>query len=234
MSGDTPLCSTLSPAELDATFYFSGYASPRTRPSPQAQAAWDEAKEVCIECPIMLRCRAEHVGEEHGVWGGTDPHERYRLRSNNQRRLLNMAPQERAALAARLYAKAHRADATAWAEGFSPATVRRLIKEHRATLAAAPAVARPEVADVVPLPSQRPVWPQAHPTMGDAWVWWYGRAYGAHYMAETADGAWLRFRFRGPNETPVIRWFKTDEVDMRVALTPVIQEWAQQRKRSVT
>jgi WhiB family redox-sensing transcriptional regulator len=40
------------------------------------------AKRVCAGCPVRVECLAEalRVDERHGVWGGTSPAERARLR----------------------------------------------------------------------------------------------------------------------------------------------------------
>ena len=47
------------------------------------------AKAVCARCPVTERCRdwAVQTGESHGIWGGTTPDERRRLR----RRRLHVA-----------------------------------------------------------------------------------------------------------------------------------------------
>ena len=47
------------------------------------------AKAVCARCPVTERCRdwAVRTGQSHGIWGGTTPEERRRLR----RRRLHVA-----------------------------------------------------------------------------------------------------------------------------------------------
>ncbi|MEO3809870.1 WhiB family transcriptional regulator [Sphaerisporangium sp. B11E5] len=42
------------------------------------QVQQDQAKAVCGRCPVRLACLdyALATGQEHGIWGGTDPDER--------------------------------------------------------------------------------------------------------------------------------------------------------------
>lgn len=43
------------------------------------------AKDICIECPMMVMCREYAIKHEnHGVWGGTSAKERYALRGNRE------------------------------------------------------------------------------------------------------------------------------------------------------
>nr|WP_277628330.1 WhiB family transcriptional regulator [Arsenicicoccus dermatophilus] len=40
------------------------------------------AQQICRSCPAMVECREWAIahGEDHGVWGGTTPRERLRIR----------------------------------------------------------------------------------------------------------------------------------------------------------
>ena len=43
------------------------------------------AKDICIECPMMVACRDYAIKHEnHGVWGGTSAEERFQLRGNRE------------------------------------------------------------------------------------------------------------------------------------------------------
>lgn len=43
------------------------------------------AKDICIECPMMVACRDYALKHEnHGVWGGTSAEERFQLRGNRE------------------------------------------------------------------------------------------------------------------------------------------------------
>lgn len=38
------------------------------------------ARRICAVCPVRLLCLAYGLHENHGMWGGTTPRERQRLR----------------------------------------------------------------------------------------------------------------------------------------------------------
>lgn len=144
--GDTPLCRSLTRASLEATFHSPGPSQTRIVPSPGTQAAWDAAKEVCIECPVFLVCRENCWGEQYGVLGGTDQRERHLYRHRLFRALKAASPQERAAVAARLWrmhtGRHHMTPETiARRTGYSVPVVSGLLQEHQATL---PKAAGPE------------------------------------------------------------------------------------------
>lgn len=61
--------------------------------SDTVQAAWDEAKKICSFCPVASECRRDTLGEEYGVWGGLDEHERYLVRSKPRHRRSVRTPQ---------------------------------------------------------------------------------------------------------------------------------------------
>ncbi|MDP9846279.1 WhiB family transcriptional regulator [Streptosporangium lutulentum] len=63
---------------------------------------WDEqpaqhsalARRICLACPVRLPCLAWAVetGEPDGMWGGTTPTERRRIRSTRERKTAARAP----------------------------------------------------------------------------------------------------------------------------------------------
>lgn len=48
----------------------------------KAEARIERAKYLCQSCPVQQAClsAAMDMNERHGVWGGTDPHQRRALR----------------------------------------------------------------------------------------------------------------------------------------------------------
>jgi hypothetical protein len=42
------------------------------------------AREICMECPVMDKCLKVGMYEESGIWGGTTPQQRQRLRRYEQ------------------------------------------------------------------------------------------------------------------------------------------------------
>jgi WhiB family redox-sensing transcriptional regulator len=47
----------------------------------------ERAKSICFACPVMTECRewAIRKGEDSGVWGGMDEHERRAMKRRNRR-----------------------------------------------------------------------------------------------------------------------------------------------------
>lgn len=69
-------CRKLSNRELERTFWYPGPTDVRGLPGPLALQRWALAKETCRQCPLEYMCAQDFLGEDHGVWGGMDPHER--------------------------------------------------------------------------------------------------------------------------------------------------------------
>lgn len=59
-------------------------------PSPRRGESWTvlaaEAKRVCNRCPVMAACLTYGMDEDDGVWGGTTPSERRRIRRQRRQR----------------------------------------------------------------------------------------------------------------------------------------------------
>jgi hypothetical protein len=223
--GTTALCTTLSEEQLEKTFFFPAarYDMP---PSKAAQAAWDEAKEICLDCPFMQRCALDRKGEEFGVWGGTDQYERYLERRRLSQRRQRSADDVQAAEAARVYAMhaGHRGlpvHEVAFRTGHSVKAVNLMIEAHKAATAAP---VEPE-APVQEVRRSAPVWPADWPPSGDTWVWADGAARSGHVVAVTADGAYTRVKFRGARKAHVIRWFPADQVQIRTQTTVPVAEF---------
>lgn len=137
--GDTRLCASLTREELDGTFFYPGPLFVSSPPSGRSQTRWDRAKEICIECPVFLSCRQNRWGQEYGVWGGLDEHERYLYRRSLMRALGRMTPPQRAALAERLFhacggARAPRLVAVSLRTGYTVPTLKGLLAEHAEAL----------------------------------------------------------------------------------------------------
>lgn len=47
---------------------------------PERGETAQAAKEVCEACPVRQACLAAHLHEPEGVWGGTTPQQRRRIR----------------------------------------------------------------------------------------------------------------------------------------------------------
>lgn len=57
-------------------------------PTDNDKAGIAYAKSICWRCPVQSECfrYAMDQGEQHGVWGGTTPDERFNIRRNETRR----------------------------------------------------------------------------------------------------------------------------------------------------
>lgn len=221
------LCGKFAPEELEKTFWYPGPQDPEKKPTAYAQAAWEQAKEVCIECPIFLRCRAQCWGHEYGVIGGTDQYERHVYRRRMSRLLAKKTEAERADLAAYFHARHARGvgdspDVMARSTGYSTLSVKLMIAEHQERLdAERPAsAAKPRVVRR----NDPPEFPEADPPRADGWVWYVGRAHAGHYVAQSADGVYVRMKIK-PNASQSTKWFPASVVDLRTQIQPVIQDW---------
>lgn len=224
---DAGLCRKFSPAELDKTFNFSA-TTIRSAPAAAAREAWDEAKEVCIECPVFLLCREHCWGQEFGVVGGTDEHERHLYRRRLAAELSKKDDKERAKLAAHFHARhagglGDSVKTMARSTGYSGLAVRALVDEHQALLEQREPKPRPVRAVEAPT-VEVPEFPAAPPPRADGWVWYRGRAHRGHYVAETADGVYVRMKIK-PTAAQTTKWFPAQCVDLRTPIAPVIQDW---------
>ncbi|MFJ4622137.1 WhiB family transcriptional regulator [Streptomyces sp. NPDC088812] len=60
--------------------FFSPGGQPNRKPVKSTQQRWDQAKEICAMCPVRTQCARDTLGEEYGVYGGLDEHQRYLIR----------------------------------------------------------------------------------------------------------------------------------------------------------
>lgn len=177
-------------------FYAPGWGQLDRTPPPSAQARWDRAKLVCARCPVLEECRRDTLGEEYGVWGGLDEHQRYLERKRvTERKLWRKWPEE-----LRLEWGKHLAQL--YSHGFTVADIRKrtglqepvviaLVKEWEASKAApeAPAPKRERRVKVLPpvefpeAPGQRHGWARNGRRIHDGW-----------YAGHTSDGAWVRMQ----------------------------------------
>jgi WhiB family redox-sensing transcriptional regulator len=201
-------------------------------PTPQAQARWNEAKEICQACPVLAECQRDTLGEEYGVWGGLDQRERWLKR----RKLPSQArawPWERRQAHARLFADMRERGATFRdifrLSGCTETLVMELIEElgepdPDAIQASEPEVAAESGVTALPAPKRhRPKWPE-RTGQRDAWVRHDTRVVDAFYIGQTADGRWFRFKcFSGRGN--VNKWFKAEDVLIYRPQAVVITEY---------
>lgn len=216
------LCSTENP-EL---FFVDHGTENFSKPSTRIQRLWDAAKAVCINCPVMLECARDNLGEIEGVWGGLDPAQRVALRkqhATNIRKLTGPVKQEYQDLAWMLRTE----QGLPWTDvariiGTTTEAVTHLYdleKERRedaqqAAEAAQEAISGPpaKVAEVIRL---APVaFPDKDPTNGNAWVR-YGRdVVWGYYLGQTDDDQWFYLKIKLLAQEYSVCWIKAEDVKL--------------------
>lgn len=69
--------------EIDPDLWFPSNENSRIKSSYEAM---NYAKSVCARCPMLVQCLAHAITnkEEHGIWGGSTPNERKRIKTTAQ------------------------------------------------------------------------------------------------------------------------------------------------------
>lgn len=214
------LCRDIDP---DVFFTVSTVQLGRT-PTPDVQAAWNEAKKVCDRCPVFAECRRDTLGEEFGVWGGRDEHERHLER----RKLATRAkrwPQELRLEWGQELARLREAEIS-WSDvrkmtGIGQTLSQQLIAEWREHVRPEPKKSMAKIVDL-PLPDG-PDFPDT-PGRRDCWVRHNSQVADAFYHGQTADGRWIRVQVKaGRGNT--LKWVRSENVRFHDPKPPVILEY---------
>lgn len=58
-----------------------GMKLPKSRSglSKRVLSKWENAQDFCLDCPVMVQCGRDFLGEPEGVFGGLDPLQRHDL-----------------------------------------------------------------------------------------------------------------------------------------------------------
>lgn len=194
-----------------------------TKPSAKVKAQWDRAKRVCRDCPVMLQCARDNLGETEGVWGGLSPADRVPLRAQRSVSVRNLVGQRKVEYAKLAY-DLRNERRLPWSDvarimGVGHTTAQYLntwYTEHLKTKAEAEEKAAEEAreavgATVTELPKP---FPRKGPQSGDCWVRHNRRITSGHYLGQTEDGAWYCIKaklFARENSTC---WFKAEDVKL--------------------
>ncbi|MFD3531948.1 WhiB family transcriptional regulator [Streptomyces sp. NPDC058664] len=210
--------------KLDADDLFFASGGYPSRPAQKAvQDLWAEAKEVCSYCPVLAECRRDTLGEEYGVWGGLDQHQRFLIRkrlSSDER--WKKWPEEKilewgehlAKLRSRgvMYSEIQRQT------GLLPKAVEGLIAAWREHEPAPEPVAEViELPAPVEAPRKRQAWPQEHGRR-HAWVRNHGVITDGWYAGQTEDGKWICMQIWSGRGN-VFKWFKPVDVRFYIPQT---------------
>lgn len=219
----------------DRRLFFVRNSAASKRPPEKTQALWDRAKEICGICPVMQQCRRDTLGEMDGVWGGLDPHQRFRIRQAlpaavkrwpRERQLrwgeeLNRLREsgkvfrdiqrvtgipEAPAIYLISQWQRHQADA----ETQEPAEVVELAAVELEPGAASRKTPFPEVA------GQRHLWARNNGIVQDCW-----------YRGQTADGLWIHVLIDGRGRRySSFKWIPAEDVWMYYPQPVVLKEFA--------
>ncbi|MGA4942105.1 WhiB family transcriptional regulator [Streptomyces cinereoruber] len=196
--------------KLDSEPFFAPGGQPNRPPQKQAQAAWDEAKEACSHCPVLEECRRDTLGEEYGVFGGLDEHQRYLIRRALSRHKRWKRWPEARQLAWGEHLAKLRLRGLSFSEiqrltGFTSTVVTDLIDGWKKSLPEDAPAPRKSLAS-----AKRPSFPEAKGSR-HGWVRNGLLIADGWYAGHTADGAWVCMQiFSGRGN--VKKWFPPEDV----------------------
>lgn len=221
--------------EEDLPLFFAGGMINR-RPSDRVQLLWDQAKEICQGCPVMAACRRDTLGEEYGVWGGLDQHQRYAVRRALVKVAKGWTPQTRlkwgrALLTLRDQGMSLREILTL--SGVLPSLAAVLIEEAEEARDKAEQAAAAGIVDL-PLPepetrTQRPF--PDRPGRRHAWVRRGAVISDAFYRAQTPDGAFFFMKTRTSRGGETHTWVPAEHVRFYHPQPVVILEYRERPDR---
>ncbi|MGW2169181.1 WhiB family transcriptional regulator [Streptomyces sp. NPDC001705] len=201
--------------EDEHLFWAAAGGLPDRKPAEKAQAKFDQAKEICRLCPVLKQCQRDTLGEEYGVYGGWDPHERYLIRKKLVKSIPNWPRQRQLAWAEEIHRL--REEGQLWKDiqtftGITKSAGELLCKIWEDHLAERPD--RPEVVEIpAPEPAAKKPFPD-RPGRRHAWVrHTYGAISDAWYRGQTADARWIYVTtFSGRGQ--VHKWFPAEDVQL--------------------
>lgn len=217
--------------DQDKLLLFAEGGQPNRPPSEATQARWDQAKEICAVCPVLKECRRDTLGEEFGVYGGYDEHQRWLTRRALPARARKW-PAERRLAWGRLFSTMRAGGLTYRAislqTGFSAPLATALVeewKEHRAK----------QVSTVtelpVPLAERRKTAFPDRPGNRHAWVRHRGGVSDAYYRGETPDGQWVLVQ-TWAGRGNVNKWIKAEDVHLYYPQPAVILRRREEQSRA--
>lgn len=202
----------------DWPLFFAEGGMPHSTPAAGAKKLWDQAKEICASCPALMECERDTLGEEYGVWGGRDQHQRALARKALPRKTARWSDEKREAWGKELF-KLRQARVN-WPDirrqtGFPQPVAEKLITAYQEALKSR----TQPVAEVVdlPLPTMPadPVKTPFPPRAGQRHGWVRnGRGLAdAYYRGQTPDGRWL-FMTHFSGRGNVHKWIKAEDVQL--------------------
>lgn len=211
----------------DRHLFFSPGGQPNRSPAKVTQARWDQAKEICAMCPVREECRRDTAGEEYGVYGGLDEHQRYLIRRRLYRAVDNWPSSRRLAWGEEMW-KLRQAELT-WSQILSRTGIPAGVGEKLLAVWTAHLAEKAEnepLAEVVdlelpePKAERLPPFPD-RPGRRNCWVRHRGIVSDGHYRGETPDGKYIQATtFAGRGQ--VNKWFAAEDVKLYHPVAAVI------------
>lgn len=211
----------------DRGLFFADGGTPSRQPAEGVQELWDQAKEICAMCPVIAECRRDTLGEEYGVYGGLDQHERYRIRKVMSRAVDRWPESRRLAWAEEIYTL-RKSGGMHWRAiqtrtGMPPSAAEKLFDLWKQHLSSQKAKAKVEDLRLPDTQTKRPFPEKAG--RRHAWVRNNGLLCDAWYRGETADGAWINLTtFSGRGS--VNKWFRKEDVHLYRPQVVVVLNYA--------
>jgi len=216
----------------DQRLFFAAGGQPNRAPSKAAQARWNQAKEICKVCPVLAECERDTLGEEFGVFGGRDEHQRWLIRRAMPKQVRKW-PAERRLPWGQLFSSMRAGGVTfrtiSLQTGFSAPLAADLVREWREHQAEQ---TRPAVIELpVPIAERKkPDFP-AKPGSRHAWVRHRGGVSDAYYRGETPDGLWI-FVQTWAGRGSVNKWIKAEDVHLYYPQPVVIRRRREESTRA--
>lgn len=212
----------------DRHLFFSPGGQANRSPAKITQARWNEAKEICAMCPVIAECARDTLGEEYGVFGGLDEHQRYLIRRRLYKAVDNWPRQRRLAWGKEIHAL--REAGFTFTQILSRTGIPAGVAEKLLSvwLAYCEEVAKTsaEVVDLqLPEPEETPsvrlpAFPD-RPGRRNCWVRHRGIVSDGWYRGETPDGAYIQATtFAGRGQ--VNKWFAREDVHLYHPVAAVI------------
>lgn len=198
----------------DRDLFFAPSGQLNRPPSQTTLTRWAQAKELCAMCPALAECQRDTLGEEFGVYGGRDEHERYLIRRALPAAAERWPKGRRLAWGKQL---AYMLDGgvtfrtISLQTGISAPLAKRLVGEwtlHRAEQA------RAAVRDLpLPEPPRKQKEFPAKVGRRHAWVRHRGVVSDAFYRGQTPDGSWI-YVTTWAGHGNVHKWIKSEDVHL--------------------
>ena len=67
-------------SQVPHVFFPEDFATQSSHSMQMVRMAEKTAREICLRCPVIALCLKVGLREEYGIWGGTTPEQRKRLK----------------------------------------------------------------------------------------------------------------------------------------------------------